>query len=332
VRGTSLVDTPLSSRAGDLGSLEKSGMTGNHGRFVWYELLTTDIASAEAFYHQVLGWSAQDASTSRFAYRVLAAEGAPVSGLMALPPEGLQRGATPRWVGYVAVDDIDAGMGRLKALGGTTYVPTTDSNIGRIAIIADPQTATLALVQGLTIGVPPNDAEAVGRVGWHELWSAERRQAFAFYQGLLGWQKADSDVESAPDDDYQLFAAGSDTLGGIFTKPRQAPVSFWLYYFNVVDLTVALQRVTEFAGRVMQGPIELPDGNWIARCIDPQGAMFALRGRRSGAAADDAPPFELRWAAEWGGFASRGRLIDKQAGSSKPAPRSASAKKPPAKR
>src|ERR1700755_3593375 len=98
-------------------------MTGDDGLFVWYELLTTDIAAAEAFYHQVLGWRAQDASTSKFAYRVLTAEGAPVSGLMALPPEGLQRGAAPRWVGYVAVDDLDARMARLRALGGTTYVP-----------------------------------------------------------------------------------------------------------------------------------------------------------------------------------------------------------------
>ena len=156
-------------------------MTSDHGHFVWYELLTTDLAAAEAFYHQVLGWNAQDASTPKFAYRVLTADAVPVSGLMGLPSEGLQRGAAPRWVGYVAVDDLDAGMSRLKALGGTTYVPPTDSNIGRIAIIADPQTATLALVQGLTVGVGRRDGEGIGRVGYHELLAAEWRQAFTFH-------------------------------------------------------------------------------------------------------------------------------------------------------
>jgi hypothetical protein len=36
----------------------------SHGRFAWYELLTTDIAAASAFYREVVGWSAQDASPS----------------------------------------------------------------------------------------------------------------------------------------------------------------------------------------------------------------------------------------------------------------------------
>jgi predicted enzyme related to lactoylglutathione lyase len=302
-------------------------MTCEHGHFVWYELLTTDIAAAQAFYHQILGWSAKDASTSKFAYRLLTAEGAPVSGLMALPAEGLQRGAAPRWVGYVAVDDLGAAMSRLKALGGTTYVPPTDSNIGRIAIIADPQTATLALVQGLTVGVQLRDGEGIGRVGWHELLAAEWRQAFVFYEGLLGWQKAAGD-DAGSGDGYQLFAAGTDTLGGMFTKLPRAPFPFWLYYFNVVDLTIALQRVTAHGGKVVQGPLELSDGIWIARCIDPQGAMFALRGERPAATAEDLPPFEIGWAAEWGGFTSRGRLIEKR----RPAAPQTSAKKPPPNR
>jgi predicted enzyme related to lactoylglutathione lyase len=310
-------------------------MTSEHGHFVWYELLTTDLAAAEAFYHQVLGWRAQDASTPKFAYRMLTGEAGPVSGLMGLPPEGLQRGAAPRWVGYVAVDDLDAVMSRLKTLGGTTYVPPTDSNIGRIAIVADPQTATLALVQGLTVDVPSRDGEGIGRVGWHELLAAEWRQAFTFYEGLFGWQKPASD-EAGPAEGYQLFAAGTDTLGGMFTKLPRAPFPFWLYYFNVADMTIALQRVSAHGGKVVQGPVELSDGIWIARCIDPQGAMFALRGERPAATSEELPPLEIGWAAEWGGFTSRGRILEKRGpaapkASSKASP-APSAKKPPTKR
>jgi hypothetical protein len=33
-------------------------------------------------------------------------------------------------------------------------------------------------------------------------------------------------------------------------------------------------------GQLLDGPIEVPDGSWIARCIDPQGAIFALQGQR----------------------------------------------------
>src|ERR1700753_688652 len=81
---------------GGWSSAENNNMIGNHGRFVWYELLTTDVASAEAFYHQVLGWDALDASTPQFTYRVLTADAVPMTGLMALPPEGVKRGAAPR--------------------------------------------------------------------------------------------------------------------------------------------------------------------------------------------------------------------------------------------
>src|SRR5215470_16822178 len=130
--------------------------------FVWYELLTTDLRAAQLFYARVVGWDAQDASTPQFAYCIFKINDAPVAGLMELPPEGRKKGATPRWVGYVAVQDVDDAVDRLKALGGMVYVPPTDSNIGRIAVVADPQTATLALVAGLKYGVCASEAEEFG--------------------------------------------------------------------------------------------------------------------------------------------------------------------------
>jgi hypothetical protein len=34
-------------------------------------------------------------------------------------------------------------------------------------------------------------------------------------------------------------------------------------------------------GQILEGPVEVLSGSWTARCADPQGAMFALEGRRS---------------------------------------------------
>ena len=100
-------------------------------------------------------------------------------------------GATPRWMGYVGVKDVDATADRLKRLGGAVYVPPTDSNIGRISVVADPQTANLALVQGLKTGQrQPAELGKPGRVGWHELLAADWKKAFAFYGELFGWQRA----------------------------------------------------------------------------------------------------------------------------------------------
>ena len=51
------------------------------------------------------------------------------------------------WVGYVAIDDVDATAAQIGRLGGASFVPPTDSNIGRISVVADPQKAAFALVK-----------------------------------------------------------------------------------------------------------------------------------------------------------------------------------------
>src|ERR1700678_3948462 len=115
------------------GSNGETDMVDYHGRFAWYELITTDMAAAEAFYTQVMGWGARDASTPDLAYTLFTVEKSAVSGLMDLPEDARKKGATPRWVGYVSVNDANATADRIKRLGGAVYVPPTNSNIGRLS-------------------------------------------------------------------------------------------------------------------------------------------------------------------------------------------------------
>ena len=274
--------------------------------FAWYELLTTDVAGASAFYSEVVGWIAKDASTSELAYTVLAASAVPVSGLMDLPEEGRRLGATPRWLGYVAVDDMDATAKQIERRGGAVLLPPTDSNIGRVSVVADPQRATFALVSGLTFGErQPGGLADLGRVGWHELLAQDRNKIFDFYGELFGWQKAEG--EPGQEGLYQLFSAGGQTIGGMLTKMPSVQQSCWLYYFNVDDIDEAARRVNAGGGHVLQGPIELSDGCWIARCVDPQGALFALQGLRG--RRDTEQPSEVGWSTRWGDIASRGRIV-----------------------
>ena len=252
-------------------------MVDSHGRFVWYELMTTDMEAAKAFYAKVVGWGTRDAG---MAYTLFTVGEASVSGLMDLPEDARRMGATPHWIGYVGVDDVDAAADRIKQLGGAVHVPPTDvPNISRFSVVADPQMATLALFKWLKPGqAQPAELGAPGRVGWHELLAADWEKAFAFYGELFGWQKADADVGAMGT--YQLFSAGGQTIGGMFTKPPTVPVPFWLYYFNIGDIDAAAKRVKAGGGQILDGPIEVPGGGWIVQCTDPQGAMFALVGKR----------------------------------------------------
>jgi predicted enzyme related to lactoylglutathione lyase len=274
--------------------------------FTWYELLTTDMSAAQSFYGKVLGWNVQDASTSAFAYRLFGAGGSPVAGLMELPLEGVKQGATPRWVGYVAVEDVDGVVDQLKRLGGKVYVSPTDSNIGRLAVVADPQTATLALVKGLKYGDGDAEPSGLGRVCWHELFAADATAAFEFYSHLLGWRK--TEPMAAPIDSYRLFAAGERTMGGMVNKIAGSPVPFWLYYFEVADLDLAMRRVLTEGGQITLGPMQLWGEVWMVHCIDAQGAVFALQGQRTKTGQADEPP-QIGWSTKWGDISSRGRLL-----------------------
>ncbi|WP_439373597.1 VOC family protein [Bradyrhizobium sp. DASA03120] len=263
------------------------------------------MPAAAAFYGKVVGWAVNDATTPELAYTVLAAGDAPVAGLMALPEEGVRLGATPRWVGYVAVDDLDAKAAQVHRLGGAVLVSPTDSNIGRISVVADPEGATFALVTELAYGQQqPGKLNEPGRVGWHELLAVDGNGIFPFYGNLLGWQKVRA--ESDPADLYELFSVAGQTIGGMLTKLPSVPQPCWLFYFDVDDIGAAAGRVHAGGGRVLQGPIELPDGCWIVRCADPQGALFALQGAwdQSGQRAST-----VGWSASWGGIASKGRVV-----------------------
>jgi uncharacterized protein len=257
-------------------------MMNSHGSFVWYVLMTTDIEAAKAFYTKVVGWSARDASAPGMPYIVFAAAEAPVSAAMNLPRKSLDE--RPVWIGYVNVNDVDATAERVKQLGGAVHAPPQDIlNLSRFSVVADPQRATLALFKWLKSNQEqaadpqrPVGLRTRGHVGWHELHAADWEQAWAFYSDLFSWQKAGVDaLDTGP---YQLFSAGGQMIGAMYTKAAMVPVPFWLYYFNVGDIEAAVKRVKAANGQILMGPVEAPGGNWIVQCADPQGAIFALLG------------------------------------------------------
>lgn len=259
----------------------QASMSGSHGRFVWYELMTTDLEAAKAFYGKVVGWGTREAFMPGSRYTLFTAGDVSTGGLINLPQDAKTQGAAPQWVGYVSVDDVDAAFNRVKELSGTVYVPPTDvADVSRFSVVADPQMATFVLVKWRDPGRQlPIQSGALGHVGWHELLTTDWKRAFAFYREIFGWQKAAADV--APTGTYLQFSASGQTIGGMFNKPATAPVAFWLYYFNVADIGVAADRVRTAGGEILEGPTNIPGGGRVARCTDPQGAIFALIGKQN---------------------------------------------------
>jgi predicted enzyme related to lactoylglutathione lyase len=165
-------------------------MTDFHGKFVWYELMTTDAKAAESFYSDVVGWSMRDAGVPGMSYTLLTAGGLDVAGLMASP----NANARPSWIGYIAVTDVDQYANEVQQSGGTIcHVPTDIPDVGRFAVVTDPQGVAFALFKPLPRDeVEPPDPRTPGRTGWHELHAADGATAFGFYEGLFGWTKGDA--------------------------------------------------------------------------------------------------------------------------------------------
>jgi hypothetical protein len=79
-------------------------------------------------------------------YTVLKAGSDPVGGIMAMPPQ-IPQGTPPHWGTYVTVDDVDTVARRAQELGGKTLVPPTDiPDVGRFAVLQDPQGAALGVI------------------------------------------------------------------------------------------------------------------------------------------------------------------------------------------
>ena len=257
-------------------------MASSHGRFVWYELLTTDVAAATAFYTRVMGWGAWDASAPGRPYILFGDGKSAISALTPLADDARHAGVQPIWVGYVGVDDVDAAAEHATRLGGPVHVPPTDvADVSRFCVFTDPQGARLALFKWRDPAQQPLTApDAVGRVGWRELLASDWEQAWTFYAAVFGWQKEEPDVSDVGT--YQPFSARGQMVGGMLTKAAAIPAPFWLHYFNTGDIDAATQRVLTGGGQVLEGALETAGGSWVIQCADPQGAVFALEGPRKG--------------------------------------------------
>jgi predicted enzyme related to lactoylglutathione lyase len=243
-------------------------------RFVWYELMTSDVRAAAAFYSTVVGWQADHSDPQ---YTLLKVGDAQVAGITGTPAELQARGAPPAWSGYVLVDDVDATEARILALGGKVLFPGRDiPDVGRFAVVADPQGATFLLFKPFRTDPPPMPAPGTpGTTGWHELHAMDGVAAWDFYATLFGWTKGET-MDMGPAGVYQILEIDGVPAGGVMTKDADQPAPGWRYYFNVGAIDAAVGRVNAQGGVVTMGPHQVPGGSWIVHGRDPQGASFAL--------------------------------------------------------
>jgi len=249
------------------------------GRMLWYELLTSDMKAAEKFYTTVVGWTVTPFEGAPTPYDMWTrAGGVPVGGVMTIP-EGMN--FPPHWEMYVGVPKLEDTVSKIERLGGSALSPVIEvPTVGRMRTMKDPQGAVFAIYEPAE---PPQMAEAapdVGEASWHELYTTDAEAAMKFYVDVFGW-KPTTAMDMGPMGKYHMFGRSHD-LGGMMNKPKEmaeVPAN-WGVYFRVPNVHDAATRVKSNGGQVLNGPMEVPGGDEIVNCQDPQGAHFSLHSKK----------------------------------------------------
>jgi len=255
------------------------GMT-NTGDLVWYELLTSDPKAAIAFYTDVAGWKTQLWEAGN--YTMWVSGQGPLGGVSQLPDAAKAMGAGPYWQANIQVASVDDTIAKVKQLGGKVYHVEDVPEVGRIAVIADPQGAVIAIFTPSGAGMAAKDRAKPGEFSWHELYTTDHEAGFAFYHQIAGWEQL-GEFDMGPMGKYVLWGRGGKQLGGMMNKPpgmktpdgREVPPS-WMFYVTTDDLDAALARAKAGGATVLNGPMDVPGGQRIVQLMDPQGAAFAL--------------------------------------------------------
>ena len=237
-------------------------------RFCWYELRTTDPGAARGFYADVIGLRAEPGAD------VFCLEGRPVAGLSRLPERAAALGAPSHWLGFVEVRDVEGATRRIVEAGGSLLGPVQTS---ARTLLRDPFGSVVALRAG-------GAERSSGAVVWHELHTQDPARAWALYGALFGWRATET-LDLGPElGAYHVFSwdEPGPSVGGMVGSARMPHIHpHWLFSFRVEDLDAALAKVRSLGGTVVE-PRQLPSGERVAACEDPQGAAFALRAPARG--------------------------------------------------
>jgi uncharacterized protein len=242
------------------------------GKFVWHENNSTDVEKAKRFYGELLGWESEVWKPGEMDYAMIKVGDEMHGGFMAA------QGAPSHWLGHVLVESADEAADRARRAGGNVIAGPMDiPEVGRFALIADPQGAVVSAF------APEGEAPmGQGVFVWDELMTSDPEAATRFYGEVFGWTSRAMDMGEMGT--YTLFSRGEDDdVGGCMRMPEgmQAP-PHWLVYVGVDDVDATAARAKELGATLFVEPTDIPEVGRFAIVQDPAGAVFGLFKQRSG--------------------------------------------------
>ena len=159
------------------------------GRWVWGDLVTSDVAAAAEFYGKVFGWTYETygGKDDRDTYTLVLSNGLPIGGMVF--DQRAKKGDVPsaRWIGLVSVPDVAAAAAAVSANGGKVVVaPRSLGERGETAVFQDPEGVPFGAVRSKH-GDPADYLGDVNEWAWLDLWTADVTRATDFYRAVVGY-------------------------------------------------------------------------------------------------------------------------------------------------
>jgi predicted enzyme related to lactoylglutathione lyase len=235
------------------------------GKFVWHEQVSSDPKQAQAFYTQLFDWSTEVFKPGEIDYTMIAAAGRTHGGFS----KALEGAPPPHWLSHVHVENLDETIETAKGAGGKLAAgPFEMEEVGRMAIVADPQ--------GAYIGVYQPQGEWNGSEGvfvWDELGTTDVDDAQRFYGEVVGWTATEMGPEYGG---YRVLNRGETGIAGLMTLPDETIPPHWQPYVAVDDPDATTAKATELGAAALMEPMDVPNVGRIAVLRDPQGATFGI--------------------------------------------------------
>jgi predicted enzyme related to lactoylglutathione lyase len=271
-----LLATPVRAAAPELPPLNDPPTNARlPGKFVWVDLLTPDVARAEAFYGKLFGWTFREIGAGDSAYTLAFLGEEPMGGMVRLPAKAGEH-KQARWIGFISVPDVAEAQRLVVSQGGKVLVSARSlPKRGDLAVFADREGAIFGVMSSSSGDVEDFLTE-IGDWIWAQFLSREGEKAATFYASIGG-----SRVLEAPKPDgakrWFLVSQGYARASIVEISPSRADARpGWLGYIRVVEVGSTVARAEQLGGRVLVAPRpELFDGK-VALMADPSGAVFGI--------------------------------------------------------
>jgi predicted enzyme related to lactoylglutathione lyase len=246
------------------------------GKFIWNELLTEDVAAAQKFYGDLLGWTFDPEKGSNPPYFLARLAGAPVAGIVSVK-HLRKESPLSQWLSYASVADVDQAVAAAKKLGATVHrEPFEREGIARVGVFSDPFGALIGVAKQKK-GDPVDARPPVGAFLWEEYLAADPAKAIDFYRAVLPWEAALHEGQGGINRPYWTLKAAGVARAGLYLTPFEKVAPNWLPYIRVADPTVMAAKAASLGGKVAFVPRPEVRGGTLAVIVDPTGAAVALQ-------------------------------------------------------